>query len=187
MQARIPGFLLHPGSPSFPCEGGRVRATSIPLRMSPLSSNGVGTTSSVPAPLLLENGGGRKSLSEAPPSSPPQPLLPKGFHPYRIPHGGYTGEDEAGFGNWATLSKTCWKAEGNDWSKQGKWAMQGNRFQSFCPWDTFHSTPDAQERFFFGKDTMLEEVRIFGNSGNRDAMRTIILFKIKKIDVIRLG
>ena len=50
-------------------------------------------------------------------------LLPKGFHPYRIPHGGYTGEDEAGFGNWATLSKTCWKAEGNDWSKQGKWAM----------------------------------------------------------------
>ena len=26
MQARIPGFLLHPGSPSFPCEGGRVRA-----------------------------------------------------------------------------------------------------------------------------------------------------------------
>lgn len=123
MQTRIPGFLLHPGSPSFPCEGDRVRATSIPLRMSPLSSNGVGTTSSVPAPLLLEKGGGRKGLSEAPPSSPPQPLLPKGFHPYRIPHGGYTGEDEAGFGNWATLSKTCWKAEGNDWSKQGKWAM----------------------------------------------------------------
>ena len=124
MQARIPGFLLHPGSPSFPCEGGRVRATSIPLRMSPLSSNGVGTTSSVPAPLLLENGGGRAFLK--PPRPPPPqtpPPLPKGFHPYRIPHGGYTGEDEAGFGNWATLSKTCWKAEGNDWSKQGKWAM----------------------------------------------------------------
>ena len=118
MQARIPGFLLHPGSPSFPCEGGRVRATSIPLRMSPLSSNGVGTTSSVPAPLLLENGGERKGLSEAPPSNP----TPK-TTPYRIPHGGYTGEDEAGFGNWATLSKNCWKAEGNDWSKQGKWAM----------------------------------------------------------------
>ena len=45
----------------------------------------------------------------------------------------------------------------------------------------------AQERFFFGKDAMLEEVRVFGNSGNRDAMRTIIFFKIKKIDVIRLG
>ena len=124
MQARIPGFLLHPGSPSFPCEGGRVRATSIPLRMSPLSSNGVGTTSSVPAPLLLENRGGRAFL-KPPHPTPPQtpPLLPKGFHPYRIPHGGYTGEDEAGFGNWATLNKTCWKAEGNDWSKQGKWAM----------------------------------------------------------------
>ena len=124
MQTRIPGFLLHPGSPSFPCEGDRVRATSIPLRMSPLSSNGVGTTSSVPAPLLLENGGGRAFLK--PPLPPPPqtpPLLPKGFHPYRIPHGGYTGEDEAGFGNWATLSKTCWKAEGNDWSKQGKRAM----------------------------------------------------------------
>ena len=38
-----------------------------------------------------------------------------------------------------------------------------------------------------GKDAMLEEVRVLGNSGNRDAMRTIIFFKIKKIDVIRLG
>ena len=124
MQARIPGFLLHPGSPSFPCEGGRVRATSIPLRMSPLSSNGVGTTSSVPAPLLLESGGGRAFL-KPPRTAPPQnpPPRPKGLQTYRIPHGGYTGEDEAGFGNWATLSKTCWKAEGNDWSKQGKWAM----------------------------------------------------------------
>lgn len=71
--------------------------------------------------------------------------------------------------------------------ERGCRGRQGNRFQSFCPWDTFHSTPDAQERFFFGKDAMLEEVRVFGNSGNRDAMRTIIFFKIKKIDVIRLG
>ena len=86
MQARIPGFLLHPGSPSFPCEGGRVRATSIPLRMSPLSSDGVGTTSSVPAPLLLENGGGRAFLK------PPLPPLPtpisKDFRLYRIPIAG---------------------------------------------------------------------------------------------------
>ena len=58
-----------------------------------------------------------------PPFPKPHPPFSKDFHPYRIPHGGYTGEDEAGFGNWATLSKTCWKAEGNDWSKQGKWAM----------------------------------------------------------------
>ena len=80
MQARIPGFLLHPGSPSFPCEGGRVRATSIPLRMSPLSSNGVGTTSSVPAPLLLEKGGGRAFLKPPlPPLPKPHPSFPKAF------------------------------------------------------------------------------------------------------------
>lgn len=126
MQARIPGFLLHPGSPSFPCEGGRVRATSIPLRMSPLSSDGVGTTSSVPAPLLLENWGGEEGAffrKPLPPLPKPHPSFPKDFHPYRIPHEGYTGEDEAGFGKWVTLSKTCWKAEGNEWVKQGKWAM----------------------------------------------------------------
>ena len=51
------------------------------------------------------------------------------------------------------------------------------------------STPRRMHKsvFFFGKDAMLEEVRVLGNSGNRDAMRTIIFFKIKKIDVIRLG